>query len=177
MSIRVLIADDSALARGLLRAIFEQEGDIEVVGEATDGHEAVALASALRPSLVTMDLEMPGLHGLEAIDAIMRAKALPILVVSSVADARNACEALRRGALEVIAKPSGPEEAAELIAKVRLLADLVVVTAKTSREREEALRREAEAMDSLRPGEDMVGLAQAFQFAEEEYRPGEGKKK
>jgi two-component system chemotaxis response regulator CheB len=129
MNIRVVIADDSALARGLLRAILEAEPDIEVVGEAANGQRAVALAQELRPSLLTMDLEMPGLHGLEAIAEIMRTKAVPILVVSSVDDAALACEALRLGALEVIAKPDdSPASVTAFLAKVRLLANMVVVT-------------------------------------------------
>ena len=57
--IRVVIADDSRLARDLLRAIFEAEPGMEVVGEASNGREAVALVQQLRPHLVTMDLEMP----------------------------------------------------------------------------------------------------------------------
>lgn len=129
MSIRVLIADDSALARGLLRAILEDEPDIEVVGEATNGRRAVTLAQELRPSLITMDLEMPVLHGLDAISEIMSTKAVPILVVSSVDDAATACEALARGALDMIAKPDDSlEHRAAFLAKVRLLADMVVVT-------------------------------------------------
>ncbi|WPL15804.1 Chemotaxis response regulator protein-glutamate methylesterase [Thiorhodovibrio winogradskyi] len=129
MSIRVLIVDDSPLARALLRTILEREPDIEVIGEASDGRRAVALALELRPSLVTMDLEMPGLHGLDAIAEIMRTKALPILVVSSVEDAAVACEALSRGALDVITKPDDSDaRISAFIAKVRLLAGMVVAT-------------------------------------------------
>ena len=58
-NIRVLIADDSSLARGLLRCVLEAEPGIEVVGEACNGRQAVEMVQALRPSLVTMDLEMP----------------------------------------------------------------------------------------------------------------------
>ncbi len=129
MSIRVLIVDDSSLVRGFLRAILEREPDIEVVGEASNGRRAVEMTQALRPSLVTMDLEMPVMHGLEAIAEIMCTKAVPILVASSYDDAANACEALRLGALDVIAKPDhSTDTIAEFIAKVRLLADIVVMT-------------------------------------------------
>ena len=127
--IRVLIADDSRLARELLRDFLECEEDIEVVGEAADGRQAVELARELKPDLVTMDLEMPVMSGLDAIEEIMCGKAVPILVVSSVADARNALAAVGRGALEVMAKPDyTPEQAAELVAKVRLLAGVSVIT-------------------------------------------------
>lgn len=127
--IRVLIVDDSPLARALLRDFLEDEDDMEVVGEAADGREAVALVDELRPDLVTMDLEMPVMHGLEAIEAIMHSRAVPILVVSSLADAQNALAAVGRGALEVIAKPSyDPEEAALFVAKARMLAGVTVIT-------------------------------------------------
>ena len=85
--IRVVIADDSRLARDLLRAIFEAEPGMEVVGEASNGREAVALVQQLRPHLVTMDLEMPLMDGVAAVEEIMCTRAVPILVVSSVADA------------------------------------------------------------------------------------------
>ncbi|WP_428559555.1 MAG: chemotaxis-specific protein-glutamate methyltransferase CheB [Solidesulfovibrio sp. DCME] len=127
--IRVLIVDDSPLARALLRDFLEDEEDMEIVGEAADGREAVEQAAQLGPDLVTMDLEMPVMHGLEAIEAIMHSRAVPILVVSSVADAQNALAAVGRGALEAIAKPSyDPEEAAQFVAKVRMLAGVTVIT-------------------------------------------------
>ena len=127
--IRVLIADDSSLARGLLRDFLEGEDDIEVVGEAMNGRQAVELARELKPGIITMDLEMPVMNGLEAIEEIMCSKAVPILVVSSVADAANALDAVGRGALEVVSKPDySPEKAAEFVAKVRLLAGVSVIT-------------------------------------------------
>jgi two-component system chemotaxis response regulator CheB len=127
--IRVLIADDSSLARSLLRSFLEAERDMEVVGEAANGREAIELARELKPDLITMDIEMPVMNGMEAIEEIMCSKATPILVVSSVADARNALDAVGRGALEVVSKPDySPEEAASFVAKVRMLAGLMVIT-------------------------------------------------
>lgn len=127
--IRVVIADDSCLARAVLRDFLENEADIEVVGEASNGRQAVALARELKPSLITMDLEMPVMDGLEAIEQIMCSKAVPILVVSSVADAHNALQALGHGALEVVNKPDySPIQAAEFVAKVRMLAGVSVIT-------------------------------------------------
>lgn len=127
--IRVLIVDDSSLARGLLREILAENNDIEIAGEAFNGRQAVELASALKPDLITMDLEMPVMSGLDAIDEIMCSKAVPILVVSSVADAHNALEAVRRGALEVVAKPEcSPEAARDFVSKVRMLAGVSVIT-------------------------------------------------
>lgn len=125
---RVLIADDSAMARALLRAFLEDAG-MEVVAEARNGKEAVELVRQHRPDLVTMDLVMPVMDGLEAIEIIMHEKAVPILVVSSQADAEKACQALDSGALEVIPKPDyTPQEAKDFVNKVRLLAGIPVIT-------------------------------------------------
>jgi two-component system, chemotaxis family, protein-glutamate methylesterase/glutaminase len=127
--IRVVIADDSSLARGMLRHFLENEDNIEVVGEAANGREAVDLARELKPDLITMDLEMPVMSGMQAIDEIMHVKAVPILVVSSIADAKNALDAMRCGALEVVSKPDySPEQATDFVAKVRLLAGVSVIT-------------------------------------------------
>lgn len=127
--IRVLLTDDSSLARGLLRSFLEADGGFEVVGEAKNGQEAIDLARALRPDLITMDLEMPVMGGLQAIEEIMCSKAVPILVVSSVADAQNAYAAVAKGAVDVVSKPSlDPAEQAEFVAKARLVAKIPVIT-------------------------------------------------
>ncbi len=127
--IRVLIADDSSLARGLLRSFLEGEEGIEIAGEACNGREAADMARDLKPNLVSMDLEMPVMGGLKAIEEIMATKAVPILVVSDIANAQNACEAIRLGALEVMSKPElNSESAAEFVAKVRMLSAVPVIT-------------------------------------------------
>ena len=127
--IRVLIVDDSAFARALLREALEAARGIEVVGEAANGVQAVEMAKSLQPGLITMDLEMPVMGGLQAIDTIMRSKAVPILVVSDVAHAENAMEALALGALEVMQKPEyGVLQNGQFAQRVRLLAGVSVVT-------------------------------------------------
>jgi two-component system, chemotaxis family, protein-glutamate methylesterase/glutaminase len=127
--IRVVLADDCRMARHLLRSFLEGEGDFEVVGEARDGREAVELAFRLRPDVLTMDLEMPVMGGLEAIAEIMGRCALPILVVSSAADAPRAFEAVRLGALDVMAKPTAdPAAIKAFAARVRLLSKVPVIT-------------------------------------------------
>ncbi len=132
--IRVLIADDSRLSRALIREMLEQDPAISVVGEAEDGRQAVAMAAELAPQLITMDLEMPQMSGLEAIEEIMHSRAVPILVISGQADSTNAYEAVSRGALEVLAKHEvGPAAAEALVEKVKLLSGVRVITHLRSR--------------------------------------------
>ena len=127
--IRVIIADDSSLARGMLRDFLEGDEAIEVVGEACNGRQAVDMARELKPDLITMDLEMPVMTGLQAIEEIMCSKAVPILVVSSVTDAQNALAAVGCGALEVVRKPDySPAEAGNFVARVKMLAGVSVIT-------------------------------------------------
>lgn len=127
--IRILIVDDSAVARRLLRTLVEASGEVKVVGEARNGRQAVEMAGRLRPDLITMDLDMPVMNGLDAIDEIMALRAVPILVVTQASDVGPACEAVRRGALEVTAKPDyGVEQSTALVAKIRLLAGVAMIT-------------------------------------------------
>src|SRR4051812_28458355 len=105
--VRVLIVDDSAICRTALRVALESDPEVEVVGEAADGMEAVRLVEVLRPSLVTMDLQMPRMGGLETIELIMRRRATPILVVTDrprVEGVDMTFASLARGALDLLPK-------------------------------------------------------------------------
>ena len=127
--IRVVIADDSQVARDVLRDILSRDDHIEIVGEASNGREAVALAKRLAPQLITMDLNMPVMDGLSAIEEIMYSKGVPILVVSDRSDAQTAYQALEVGALEVMPKPTlEGADAEHLLERVRLLAGVAVIT-------------------------------------------------
>ncbi len=135
--IRVLIADDSLVAREMLAQILLTDPEIEVIGQAKDGAEAVEMVEKLRPDLVTMDIHMPRLDGLKATERIMAFTPTPILVVSSSVHGEGmgrAFDALELGALEVIKKPE-PRDWAELdrigrevIRKVKILANVRVIT-------------------------------------------------
>ncbi|MRR13335.1 response regulator, partial [bacterium] len=103
--IRVVIADDSMVAREMLSQILASDPGIEVVGVAKDGEEAVEMVARLRPDLVTMDVHMPKMDGLQATERIMAYTPTPILVVSSSVYGEGmgrAFDALAIGALEVI---------------------------------------------------------------------------
>ncbi len=127
--IKVLIADDSVLARDLIKAILSSDGQIVIVGEAKNGAEAIAMAAVLKPDIITMDIEMPVMNGLDAIEQIMANNARPILVVTSLGDAHTAYSAISRGALDLIEKPDvNLQVAAEFISKVKLLARVQVLT-------------------------------------------------
>ena len=126
--IKVLIVDDSDLACALLRQVFVDDGGFEVVGEAHNGRDAITEVKRLHPDLVTMDLEMPQMHGLDAIEAIMSACATPILVVSAIANAQNAYAAVARGAVDIVLKPSmDADEIHQFLAKAKLVSKVHVI--------------------------------------------------
>lgn len=130
MSLRVVVCDDSALARELLVEILEHDGDIAVVGQAKDGAEAERLVDKLRPDLATIDIHMPDVDGWVATERIMARSPTPILVVTArPIDAQLAFEALRRGALDAVWKPTAfdSEAARRLREHVRLLGRTPVV--------------------------------------------------
>lgn len=108
LPIRLLVVDDSGFIRTLVRRIVQQESGIEVVGEAANGIEAVELVRQLAPDVVTMDVRMPRMDGVEAVRAIMAERPIPILMLSSFTaeGAPDSVRALRAGAVEVISKAS-----------------------------------------------------------------------
>src|SRR6202795_2903185 len=123
--VRVLVVDDSALMRKLIPNILERDDSIEVVGTAMDGHFALKKIEDLSPQVITLDLEMPGLNGIDTLKQIMRRWQLPVVVVSShsTAGAAITLKALALGAVDFVAKPRDvsarmPEIADDLIAKI-----------------------------------------------------------
>lgn len=108
--IRVLIAEDSPSIQRMLTSLLSDQEGIEVVGVASNGLEAVAMCSDLQPDLVTMDIFMPKMDGLEATQRIMQKSPTRIVLISSIVDSqnlRNSFEAIRSGAVELIEKPHG----------------------------------------------------------------------
>ena len=120
MSVRVLLADDQALVRGGFRMILESRPDLDVVGEAADGAEALALTAELGPDVVLMDIRMPGMDGLEATRRIVSSGSSSRIVVLTTYDADDSVfAALRAGASGFLLKDARP---AELVEAVRVVA-------------------------------------------------------
>lgn len=111
MTVRVVIADDQELVRTGLRMILDAQPDIEVIGEAADGAEAVALARSLRPDVCLVDIRMPVLDGLEATRELAGpgvADPLPVVVITTFDLDEYVYEALRAGARGFLLKNAGP---------------------------------------------------------------------
>lgn len=132
--VRVLVIDDSALMRKLIPRILEGDASIQVVGTAIDGNFGLKKIQDLAPHVVTLDLEMPGMNGIDTLKQIMRRWRLPVIVVSShsTAGATITLKALSIGAFDFVAKPADvatrmPEIADELIRKIRAAAQREVV--------------------------------------------------
>jgi DNA-binding NarL/FixJ family response regulator len=118
-NIRILIADDHALFRGGLNALFLSVPDTEVVGEAATGEQAVALATDLQPDVVLMDIQMPGVNGIEATRAIVRGSPhVGVIVVTMFEDDDSVFSAIRAGARGYVLKGADQEEILKVIRAV-----------------------------------------------------------
>ena len=134
--IRVLVVDDSAVLRQSTRFILESDPELKVVGEARNGEEAVALVGRLRPDVVTMDIRMPKMDGLEAIRHIMADNPVPIVVVTSVdldQEMDISSQATRAGAVSVLRRPTRMTDSeyktftAMLVGQVKLISEIKVI--------------------------------------------------
>jgi two-component system chemotaxis response regulator CheB len=161
-TVRVLVVDDSALMRKLIPQILQADNSIEVVGTAMDGNFGLKKIEELKPQVITLDLEMPGMGGLDMLKEIMRRHRLPVIVVSShsTQGASVTLKALALGAFDFVAKPNDvyarmPEIARELIAKIKAAAQsrgVQLTPAATARPSDKA------RLDSKKPPTRIVGV-------------------
>jgi two-component system chemotaxis response regulator CheB len=136
--IKVLIVDDSRVVQEFMTYILSSDPDIQVIGVAGSGEEAIALAKEKQPDLITMDIHMPGMDGYEATQTIMETNPMPVVIVSGslgVHEASNSFKLLEAGALAVVLRPPGMDDpgfaAARnvLIQYVKLMSEIKVVQA------------------------------------------------
>ena len=138
--VRVLVVDDSALMRKLIPQMIEADESIEVVGTAMDGTFCLKKIEELQPNVVTLDLQMPGMNGIDTLKEIMRRHPLPVIVVSShsTEGASITFKALGLGAFDFVTKPQDAtvhmaDAARQLIAKIKAAADSKIVRPGTLR--------------------------------------------
>ncbi len=134
--IRVLVVDDSAVLRQSTKFILESDSDLKVIGEAVNGADAVEMVNRLQPDVITMDIRMPKMDGLEAIRQIMAARPAPIVVVTSVDLDRElglTAQATKLGAVSVLRRPDSVASrtyqtfATSLIQQVKLMSSVKLV--------------------------------------------------
>jgi two-component system chemotaxis response regulator CheB len=165
--IRCLVVDDSRTFRAVLRRILAH-GDIEVVGEAEDGHQALARIVELRPDVITMDVRMPGRDGLATLEEIMAVRPTPVIVISAEAGPERqglAFRALDAGAIEVLPKPRADvpgrydREAEAIRSAVRAVAGLTLVTRRRKGDARRPAAPPPPAPPPVRPGAAAAGGA------------------
>jgi len=141
--VRVLIVDDSPAVRSVIRAMLCRDPAIEVIGEAGDPHEARSAIKALNPNVITLDVEMPKMNGLQFLDKIMRLHPTPVIMVSSLTSegADAALAALEMGAFDCVGKPSSGER--DQFAKVKTAAECAPRSIASSTRRALAVRLSA----------------------------------
>jgi two-component system chemotaxis response regulator CheB len=127
--IRLLVVDDSAYNRRNIAEVFANEPEVEVVGKAADGEEALKLVTVLKPDVITLDLEMPRMDGFTFLRILMSKAPTPVIVVSSYSQRENVFKALELGALDFVPKPDrlGPDSTEvrdEILQKVLLVRSL-----------------------------------------------------
>jgi len=155
--IKVLLVDDSSFSRDFIRTILAIDQEIVIVGEAENGKEGVEKTKELHPDLVVMDMEMPVMDGLEAVERIMCECPTPILVIISRGGADTAFQALTKGALEVISKTDiDPDRARQFTEQVKLLSRARVITHVMGRNRTSNYPKEKE--DDV-PFENIIAIA------------------
>lgn len=174
--IRVLVVDDHPVVRQGLRVFLDLQDDLEVVGEAGDGAEAVDRVVELRPDVVLLDLKMPGVDGVETLRMLREREVRPkVLVVTSFTDPAAVVPAIRAGAVGYVYKDVAPEALAQGIRSVHaghalMAPEVATLLASGETERDRGLarltEREREVLAELARGRSNREIARAFRLAE-----------
>ncbi len=133
--IKVFLVEDSPVALGLYKRLLQSSPEVEIVGTANDGVQALSLLPQAKPQVMITDLHMPNMDGIELIKQVMAKYPLPILVLSNVVqkdDIDNRFEVMKAGALEIMPKPQGVSSNGDalqkdLVTKIKVLANKKVV--------------------------------------------------
>ncbi len=177
--IKVLLTDDHDIVRRGINALLATEDDIEVVGEARNGHEALAKANSLSPDVILMDIVMPEMDGIEAIQRLTEHDAeTKILVLTSFATDDKIFPAIKAGALGYLLKDSGPEELVTAIKQVhagesslhptiaRRLLQEVSRPPKNAEERDGLTEREVDVLQLVAQGQSNQDIAETLVISE-----------
>ena len=155
--IKVVIADDQALVRGGFRMILDAQPDIEVVGEASDGREALANVRELQPDVVLMDVRMPELDGLEATRRLrLNPDAPRVLVLTTFDNDEYAYDAMKAGASGFMLKAVRPEQLAEAV-RVVAAGDTLLAPSVTRRLIEEFVQRPPPGVETPERLDELTG--------------------
>lgn len=159
--VRLLIVDDSALMRKLLSDLLRSSPEIEVVGAARDGREALAMAEQLRPDVVTLDVEMPGMSGLDVLPALLKSRPVPVVMVSALTQegAEVTLTALERGAVDFLPKPDRHQITQLKAASELLIAKVLAAAKSVVRQSDEVVARPAAAAAVVPPARRAEGAA------------------
>jgi DNA-binding NarL/FixJ family response regulator len=119
MMIKVLLADDHKIVREGLRRIIEESGEMEVVAEAADGHDAISRALDTRPDVAVVDISMPGMDGLEVVSQLKSlAPSMPVLILTMHDEEQYVVRAVESGAMGYVTKQSAPEQLVDAVKKL-----------------------------------------------------------
>ncbi|HUX10655.1 MAG TPA: response regulator transcription factor [Terriglobia bacterium] len=184
-SVRILVADDHPIFRDGLRKLLEAERDFEVIGEASDGGEAIEMAQRLKPDILLLDLSMPRVPGLEAVRELRNSvEAIRVILLTAAIDREQIVDALHHGVRGVVLKESatqlllksircvmagqywvGRESVSDL---VRIIRDLTAIPEQGTRKRSYNLTpRELDIISSIVDGYTNKDIAEKFSIAEQ----------
>lgn len=149
--IRVLVVDDSAIVRKILSEAIGSQPDMEVIGTAPDPFVARDKILALKPDVLTLDIEMPRMDGLTFLRKVMRFHPLPTIIISSLGQASTtaALDALRYGAVDILAKPSGPYSVGQLRSLLPAKIRAAAATRRVALPREDQARAIGDSLPSV----------------------------